>query len=70
VLHVKVSPISNLGCSVKMSISQSHLSPFIKLFVKVSPISDVIRSRERPNLELLKLLFLGTNANSIINLDL
>jgi hypothetical protein len=35
----------NLGCSVKMFISRSHLSPLIKLLVKVSPISDVIRSR-------------------------
>jgi hypothetical protein len=27
----------NLGCSVKISISLSHLSPFIKLLMKVSP---------------------------------
>ena len=45
---------SNLGCSVKISISRSHLSPFIKLLVEVSPISDFIRSRERPNLEPVK----------------
>jgi hypothetical protein len=45
---------SNLGRSVKISISLSHLSPFIKLLVKVSPISDFIRSRERPNLEPVK----------------
>jgi hypothetical protein len=40
-----------LGCSVKISISRSRLSPFIMLLVKVSPISDFIRSLERPNLE-------------------
>ena len=33
----------NLGRSVKFSISRSRLSPFIKLLVKVSPISDFIR---------------------------
>ena len=27
----------NLGCSVKISISLSHISPFIKLLMKVSP---------------------------------
>jgi hypothetical protein len=44
----------NLGCSVKISISRSHLSSFIKLLVKVSPISDFIRSPEMPNLEHVK----------------
>jgi hypothetical protein len=44
----------NLGCSVKISISLSHISPLIKLLVKVSPISDFIRSREMPNLEPVK----------------
>jgi hypothetical protein len=39
---------------VKISISRLHLSPFIKLLVEVSPISDFIRSRERPNLEPVK----------------
>jgi hypothetical protein len=34
----------NLGCSVKISISRSHLSSFIKLLVKVSPNFEVIRS--------------------------
>jgi hypothetical protein len=33
----------NLGRSMKFSISRSRLSPFIKLFVKVSPISDFTR---------------------------
>jgi hypothetical protein len=32
----------NLGCSVKISISRSHLSPFIKLIVKVSPIFEFL----------------------------
>ena len=41
----------NLECSVKISISLSHLSPFIKLLVKVSPICEFIRSQEQPNLE-------------------
>jgi hypothetical protein len=36
----------NLGCSVNISISLSHLSPFIKLLVKVSPNFEVIRSWE------------------------
>jgi hypothetical protein len=44
----------NLGFSVKNSISRSHLSPFIKFLVKVSPISDFIRSLERSNLEPVK----------------
>jgi hypothetical protein len=26
----------NLGCSVKISITRSHISPFIKLLMKVS----------------------------------
>jgi hypothetical protein len=59
----------NLGCSMKFSISLSRLSPFIKLLVKVSPISDFTRSPEGRIWSLLKLLFLGTNANSITNLD-
>jgi hypothetical protein len=45
----------NLRCLVRISISLSHLSSLIKLFVKVSPISDFIRSRERPNLEPVKI---------------
>jgi hypothetical protein len=44
----------NLECSVKISISRSHLSPFIKLLVKVSPISEFIRSQEQPTLEPVK----------------
>jgi hypothetical protein len=33
----------NLGRSVKNSISRPRLYPFIKLLVKVSPISDFIK---------------------------
>ena len=44
VLCLEIYP--NLGSLVKISISRSYLSPFIKLRVKVSPISDFIRSRE------------------------
>jgi hypothetical protein len=60
----------NLGRSVKFSISRSRLSPFIKLLVKISPISDFTQSLEGQIWSLLKLLFLGTNANSLIILDL
>jgi hypothetical protein len=38
VLHREIYP--NLGRSVKFSISRSRLSPFIKLLVNVSLISD------------------------------
>jgi hypothetical protein len=41
VLRREIYP--NLGRSVKFSFSRSHLSPFIRLLVKVSPISDFIR---------------------------
>ena len=47
----------NLRCSVRISISLSHLSPLIKLLVKVSPISDFSRSPEGQIWSLLKLLF-------------
>jgi hypothetical protein len=47
----------NLGRSVKISISPSRLSPFIKLLVKVSPISDFTRSPEGQIWSLLTLLF-------------
>jgi hypothetical protein len=39
VLRREIYP--NLGCSVKISISRSHLSPFIKLLMKVSPSSEL-----------------------------
>jgi hypothetical protein len=41
-------------CSVKISISGSCLSPFIKLLVKVSPNFEFLQSLERPNLEPVK----------------
>jgi hypothetical protein len=47
----------NLRCSVRISIFLSHLSPLIKLIVKVSPISDIIRSRERPDLEPVEIFY-------------
>jgi hypothetical protein len=52
----------NLGRSVKISISLSHLSPFITLLLKVSPIFEFLRSLERPNLEPVETFILGTNA--------
>jgi hypothetical protein len=52
--HVMSWIYPNLGCSVKASISRSHISPFIKLLVKVSPISEFIQSQEQPNLEPVK----------------
>jgi hypothetical protein len=61
----------NLGRSVKFSIFfSSRVSPFIKLLVKVSPISDFSRSPEGRIWSRLKLLILGTNANLIIHLEL
>jgi hypothetical protein len=60
----------NLGCSVKISISHSHMSLIIQTirthFIKFG----VIQSHRRPNLEPIKTFVLGTNANSIIHLDL
>jgi hypothetical protein len=52
--HVMPWIYPNLGWSVKTSISRSHISPFIKLLVKVSPISEFIQSQEQPNLEPVK----------------
>jgi hypothetical protein len=68
VLHREIYP--NLGRSVKFSISRSRLSPFIKLLVNVSLISDFTWSPEGQIWSLLKFLFLGTNANSKIILEL
>jgi hypothetical protein len=58
----------NLGCSVKISISRSHLSPFIKLLMKVSPSLELFDLKNSQIWSLLKLLFLGANANSKVNL--
>jgi hypothetical protein len=46
----------NLGCSVKISISLSHLSPFIKLLMKVSPSSKLFDLNNIQIWSLLKLL--------------
>jgi hypothetical protein len=45
-----------LGCSVKISISWSRLSPFIKLLMKVSPSSELFDLKNSPNWSLLKLI--------------
>jgi hypothetical protein len=58
----------NLGCSVKISISLSHLSPFIKLLMNVSPNFRIIRSQEQPNLELVKTFISRSKCNSKVNL--
>jgi hypothetical protein len=55
---------------VKISISRSHLSPFIKLLMNVSPNLELFDLKNNQIWSLLKLLFLGANANSVINLDL
>jgi hypothetical protein len=58
----------NLGCSVKISISRSHLSPFIKLLLNVSPNLELFDLKNIQIWSLLKLLFLGANANSKVNI--
>jgi hypothetical protein len=60
----------NLGRSVKISIFLSHLSPFIKLIIHTSPNSELFDLDECRTWSLLKLLFLGTNENSKIILEL
>jgi hypothetical protein len=62
VLCRKIYP--NLGCSVKISISRSHLSPFIKLLMNVSPNLELFDLKNSQIWSLLKLLFLKTNVNS------
>jgi hypothetical protein len=58
----------NLGCSVKISISQSHLSPFIMLLVNVSLRLELFNLKTSQIWSLIKLLFLEANANSKVNL--
>jgi hypothetical protein len=58
----------NLGCSVKISISRSHLSPFIKLLMNVSPSLELFDLKNSQIWSLLKLLFLEANANSKVNI--
>jgi hypothetical protein len=45
----------NLGCSVKISISRSHLPPFIKLLMKVSPSLELFDLINNQIWNLLKL---------------
>jgi hypothetical protein len=45
----------NLGCSVKISISLSHLSPFIKLLMKFSPSLELFDLKNSQIWSLLKL---------------
>jgi hypothetical protein len=62
----------NLVRSVRFSISRSRLSPFIKLLVKVSPISDFTRSPAGQIWSLLKTFILDEckldNQSQFINL--
>jgi hypothetical protein len=58
----------NLGCSVKISISLSHSSPFIKLLMNVSPNLELFDLKNSQIWSLLKLLFLGANANLKVNI--
>jgi hypothetical protein len=58
----------NLECSVKISISLSHLSPFIKLLMNVSPNWELFALKNSQIWSLLKLLFLKANTNSKVNL--
>jgi hypothetical protein len=60
----------NLECSVKISISRSHMSLIIQTIRTHFIEFRVIQSHRRPNLEPVKTFVLGTNANSIIHLDL
>ena len=61
----------NLGCSVKISISRSCLSLFIKLSLGSSPNSELFDREKQPKFGACqKLLILETNADSKINLDL
>jgi hypothetical protein len=47
----------NLGRSVKISISRSHLSPFIKLLMNVSLCLELFNLKKRPNLEPVKTFY-------------
>jgi hypothetical protein len=53
VLCQKIYP--NIGCSVKISISRSHLSPFIKLLMYVSPSLEFFDLKNNQIWILLKL---------------
>jgi hypothetical protein len=58
----------NPGCSVKISISRSHLSPFIKLLMNVSPNLELFDLKNSQIWSLLKLLFLRAKANLKVNI--
>jgi hypothetical protein len=60
----------NLGCSIKISISRSCLSLFIRLSLGSSPNSELIDREKQPFLERVKTFILGTDANSKIILEL
>jgi hypothetical protein len=60
----------NLGCLVKISISRSCLSLSIRLSHGSSPNSELFDREKQPILEHVKTFILGTNANSMVNLDL
>jgi hypothetical protein len=53
---------------MKIYISLSHLSPFIKLLMKVSPSLELLDLKNSQIWNLLELLFLRAKANSIDNL--
>jgi hypothetical protein len=61
----------NLECSVKISISRSCLSLSIRLSHGSSPNLELFDREKQPKFGACqKLLILGTNADSKINLDL
>jgi hypothetical protein len=55
---------------VKISISRSCLSLSIMLSHGSSPNSELFDREKQPILEHVKTFILGTNANSMVNLDL
>jgi hypothetical protein len=68
VLRREICP--NLGCSVKISISRSPMSLIIQIIHSRFTEFGVIQSHKRPNSEPVKTFILGTNSNSIVNLEL
>jgi hypothetical protein len=55
---------------VKISISRSRMSLIIQIIHSHITEFGVIQSHKRPNSEPVKTFILGTNANSIVNLEL
>jgi hypothetical protein len=55
---------------VKISISRSRMSLIIQTIRTHITEFEVIQSHRRPNSEPVKTFILGTNANSIVNLEL